>query len=368
VGVSLKVTRGSALVTFRTAMSKLEARHLHGARLVESVFNNEEGSGEGVQRSAWEEVWRGMLDGPAVTPWPPDAGDAAEWRALNPDATAAELEMLGVAVGLTLTSSLTAQPAHALVPWLWRELVGEEPLLEDIELADPLWAQGFTGPSGLLHIPVADVGVDLTMTRDATPRKGPSDSGGASGFPPPVPLVDGGEHVVVTDETKGEYYHLLALHRMRHVRGEPGLERVVPGLGVFARRRAALGWEGASVPLREAVCGTAELCPEQWEAAAELGEGTGASDVAPFWAAVRELDAGTLRALLRFWHGSSGLPPSGLAGVQPKFQVRVTRERGRRLAASTCFNQLTVPQWKDKEDARAGIDEALANGDRYLLN
>jgi hypothetical protein len=72
---------------------------------------------------------------------------------------------------------------------------------------------------------------------------------------------------------------------------------------------------------------------------------------------IQEMDTANRAKLLAFTCGSGRLPAQGFAGLVPPFNIEVNRaESTENLpSAHTCFNQLCLPNYQEKEQLRSKL-------------
>lgn len=125
-----------------------------------------------------------------------------------------------------------------------------------------------------------------------------------------------------------------------------------------------------------ALCGLSTININEWEAST-LYSGL-AEDSQPltrdsplarwFWAYVRKLPKDSLALLLKFCTGCSSVPPAGfwhLYGYDGEQQFKIScigNGDDRLPTASTCFNQLKLPLYSDKQTLEEKLHVAVHYG------
>ncbi len=88
-----------------------------------------------------------------------------------------------------------------------------------------------------------------------------------------------------------------------------------------------------------------------------------------FWKVVRSFSQEQLKALLKFVTSCARPPLLGFGDLQPKFGIRLTVNDTTRLpSASSCFNLLKLPRYKDESTLRSKLLQAITSGAGFDLS
>jgi E3 ubiquitin-protein ligase HUWE1 len=243
--------------------------------------------------------------------------------------------------------------AHFTRPF-YKHMLGIPLNYEDMEAFDPDYHRNL---AYMLEHPLAESGLDhLTMT--ATTMWFDVEE--------TVDLVPDGANVPVTDENKLEYVNLVTAHKMTNAIKDQigafteGFNDIVPH-DVLAILNPS--------ELELLISGTPEIDIEDLRAQTEYTGYTPASpQVRWFWDVVRDLNDEDRARLLMFCTGTSKVPLDGFKALQgisgpQRFQIHRAYGGGQRLcSAHTCFNQLDLPEYANKEELQERLLFAIREG------
>lgn len=232
---------------------------------------------------------------------------------------------------------------------VFKTIIGGKSLgLDDFEQIDSTLYRSWMK---LLEAPLTgDEGFDFTI----------SDEQGKA-----LELVPGGENIAVTDENKEKYIELSCQWK---------LKRVAERRDAFARGFwSVLPKEyltGCQPPEMQLVLfGLEKFDVDDWQKHTEFRGAPDDRFIANFWATVRAMKQDEMSLLLAFWTGTSGLPAGGFGslkvlggGTGLAVYVNVLAPTNHLPMASTCFNLLKIPLYKDLASLRDNLHVAIRYG------
>ncbi|RMB90032.1 hypothetical protein DUI87_33590 [Hirundo rustica rustica] len=199
-------------------------------------------------------------------------------------------------------------------------------------------------------------------------------------------LKPNGANVLVTEENKKEYVHLVCQMRMTVSSGDGGAFLGVFGRRLCARESRSFPWNGGCAIRKQLAAfleGFYEIIPKRLisifteqelellisglptididdlKANTEYHKYQGNSiQIQWFWRALRSFDQADRAKFLQFVTGTSKVPLQGFAALEgmngiQKFQIhRDDRSTDRLPSAHTCFNQLDLPAYESYEKLR----------------
>jgi len=183
----------------------------------------------------------------------------------------------------------------------------------------------------------------------------------------PVEMKPGGKNIEVTEENKTEYCQLLCeFYLCEGIRHElqyllQGFHDVIPSR--FLKR---VNHRELSLMIN----GVQDIDAAEWEKYAEIDASLTAAQecVNMFWAVVRDLSKQEKALLLQFSTGSACLPPSGFKDLEPVFKLSLSTDGPDHLPHShTCFNQLLIPRYPNKEVAKNKIMSAIYQAEGFAF-
>lgn len=179
-------------------------------------------------------------------------------------------------------------------------------------------------------------------------------------------LCPGGSEKRVTEENKQEYIRLLCEYYLIGDREEQ-IKIFLRGFwDIFPKEHLV----SSGVTYREIallIAGYSEIDPLQWRAhtQADVGESY-AQLIEWFWQMVEEMSEEDRAKLLHFATGSSRLPSTGFAGLEPCFNISIEPGEEAHLPQShTCGNQLVLPSYSSKEMLVEKMQISIANDEGF---
>lgn len=173
----------------------------------------------------------------------------------------------------------------------------------------------------------------------------------------PVPLVENGEQLMVTEANKKEYIMLLCeAYLCGHIRTEMGMFlrgfwEVLPHASLKA---SAINFRELSL----LISGLQDIDVASWK---QHCQWPSVRVVHWFWEVLEELSNDQRNMVLQFSTGSSRLPPGGFEQLQPRFTVELVAESGEHFPHShTCANQIMLPQYTSKEQLKEKLVQAIS--------
>uniref|UniRef100_A0A8V0X046 HECT-type E3 ubiquitin transferase n=1 Tax=Gallus gallus TaxID=9031 RepID=A0A8V0X046_CHICK len=168
-------------------------------------------------------------------------------------------------------------------------------------------------------------------------------------------LKPNGANVLVTEENKKEYVHLVCQMRMTGERRQlaaflEGFYEIIPKrlISIFTEQELEL-----------LISGLPTIDIDDLKANTEYHKYQGNSiQIQWFWRALRSFDQADRAKFLQFVTGTSKVPLQGFAALEgmngiQKFQIhRDDRSTDRLPSAHTCFNQLDLPAYESYEKLR----------------
>lgn len=165
-----------------------------------------------------------------------------------------------------------------------------------------------------------------------------------------VPLKEGGEDIVVTQENKKEYVDLVTEWRIQKRVEEQfrsfmtGFNELIPQelINVFDERELEL-----------LIGGIAEIDVDDWKKHTDYRGYTESDEVIQwFWKIVKTWDSEKKSRLLQFTTGTSRIPVNGFKDLQGsdgprRFTIEKAGEITQLPKSHTCFNRIDLPQYKD---------------------
>ncbi|KAF6760270.1 hypothetical protein DFP72DRAFT_1097039 [Ephemerocybe angulata] len=234
---------------------------------------------------------------------------------------------------------------------LYRQLLGKPVDYKDVEWVDPEYYKS------LCWILENDPTVlDLTFSVEA-------DEFGVNRI---IPLKEGGESIIVTQENKREFVQLSAQYRLYSSIKEQiesftnGFYEIIPKdlITIFNEQELEL-----------LISGTPDIDVDEWRAATEyVGYTSTDPNIVWWWRALKSFNRDERAKVLSFATGTSKVPLNGfteLQGVQgvQRFSIhKAYGENDRLPQAHTCFNQIDLPQFSSYEMLRQQLLMAINEG------
>ena len=353
-GVRATINRKQVLMDSFTQLQHLKPAEMRGRLTIQ--FSGEEGiDAGGLTREWYILLAREMFNpGNALFELSP-SGDQSYQPFSNSsvnDHHLAYFKFIGRIVGKAVYDG-HLMDAHFTRPF-YKHMLGIPLNYEDMEAFDPDYHRNL---AYMLEHPLAESGLDhLTMT--ATTMWFDVEE--------TVDLVPDGANVPVTDENKLEYVNLVTAHKMTNAIKDQigafteGFNDIVPH-DVLAILNPS--------ELELLISGTPEIDIEDLRAQTEYTGYTPASpQVRWFWDVVRDLNDEDRARLLMFCTGTSKVPLDGFKALQgisgpQRFQIHRAYGGGQRLcSAHTCFNQLDLPEYANKEELQERLLFAIREG------
>ena len=181
-----------------------------------------------------------------------------------------------------------------------------------------------------------------------------------------VDLVPGGSHIPVTEENKEQYVRLMAKHIMTGAIREQitafqeGFWEVVPShlIAMFHESELEL-----------LISGLPDIDVDDLRANTEYVGFSAASPVVQwFWEILRDMDQEDKARFVQFVTGTSKVPLEGFKALQgvsgpQRFQIqKAYGDLSRLPQAHTCFNQLDLYEYENKEQLRDRLMKAVHEG------
>jgi hypothetical protein len=273
-------------------------------------------------------------------------------RLLNPDGKA-QMFLVGRLIGKALLDGQVIQPRLSLP--LLKHILGVPLSLADLESIDPELHGSLV--TVLQSSGVADWAMVFAVDEEVL------------GEIISTPLKPGGDEIDVTDDNKLEYVALRLRHRLLGSIA-PQLARLLAGIYQVVPERvlAALDFQELDLILS----GLPNIDTADWKAHTDYGgaySGGRHRVVTWFWRLVEdEFSADERAKLLQFATGSAQVPAGGFKnltsadGTRRMFKIDklTSRAGGRALpTASTCFNQLHLPEYSSIDQMRDRLGLAL---------
>jgi len=255
-----------------------------------------------------------------------------------------EFEVLGVLMGMSarLSWSIPLQLARSV----WKQLLGLPKTMIDIKQEDLHWYE--------LHTGMKESSDKLRSVRQMFTVQL---SDGTT-----VPLIPGGERIVVTEDKLVEYLKLAKEKRLAEARDAVnaiarGISRIIP-LDVL---RSLYTWEQFEVE----VCGSSKLDVERLKKSTQWQMSTEMKDV--FFEMVESFTPVQQEQLLKFTTGRSRLP----ADPNGKFTFVVDSAGfgdDRLPTASTCSSALHLPEYSDLATMKRQVLTAIENCSGFTVD
>uniref|UniRef100_A0A8C5I2Y4 E3 ubiquitin-protein ligase n=1 Tax=Gouania willdenowi TaxID=441366 RepID=A0A8C5I2Y4_GOUWI len=182
-------------------------------------------------------------------------------------------------------------------------------------------------------------------------------------------LTPGGAEIVVTNENKKEYIHLVMQWRfVNRVRKQmtafkEGFFELIPDdlIKIFDENELEL-----------LMCGLGDVDVNDWRANTKYKSGYSAThiNIQWFWKAVLLMDAEKRIRLLQFVTGTSRVPMNGFAELYGSngpqlFTIEQWGTREKLPRAHTCFNRLDLPPYESFEELREKLHIAIENAQGF---
>ena len=363
--ISLVLDRNSPCSSAWRAINSLCRRALVG-RSLNASFEGEDGLGDGVNREAMQILVDTLARGAADKPYESilrtisfDSADretSSSFLTFRPEAPLVAAMFFGKVLGLIISSNVTV--SLPLAPWIWSALLGRKGTLSQLAAVDedfgrtlmtlythPLSyeANSWVEPSGLTFV--------RTITR-------------LDGRWCEVEVIEGGEHIKVTDDNRKLFVHAYAQSSMELVNGHSisevsraarkGLCDVIP---------SELLSSLSPVDLERLVCGLPKISVEAWKQATIYEPKISSSEeerrVEWFWEAVESFTQADQALLLHFWAAYTHLPHSGFDGLNFKVRFDEKLSTDHLPMAQTCFLTLRIPRYNSAEQCAARLLHAI---------
>ncbi|CAN9507050.1 unnamed protein product [Ophioblennius macclurei] len=182
-------------------------------------------------------------------------------------------------------------------------------------------------------------------------------------------LTPGGADIVVTNETKKEYIHLVMQWRFvnrvqkQMTAFKDGFFELIPQdlIKIFDENELEL-----------LMCGLGDVDVNDWRANTKYKNGYNANHVVIqwFWKTVLVMDAEKRIRLLQFVTGTSRVPMNGFAELYGSngpqlFTIEQWGTREKLPRAHTCFNRLDLPPYESFEELREKLHIAIENAQGF---
>ncbi|KAM9410077.1 E3 ubiquitin-protein ligase NEDD4-like isoform 3-T3 [Pholidichthys leucotaenia] len=182
-------------------------------------------------------------------------------------------------------------------------------------------------------------------------------------------LKPGGADIVVTNENKDEYIHLVIQWRFvnriqKQMTGfKEGFFELIPQdlIKIFDENELEL-----------LMCGLGDVDVNDWKANTKYKNGYSSNHVVIqwFWKAVLLMDAEKRIRLLQFVTGTSRVPMNGFAELYGSngpqlFTIEQWGTRDKLPRAHTCFNRLDLPPYESFEELRERLHIAIENAQGF---
>ena len=238
---------------------------------------------------------------------------------------------------------------------VYKHMIGVRPSYHDIEAIDPEYYSSLTW---VLQNDITEV-LELGMSAEVE----------EFGEVKVIDLVPDGRHIPVTEHNKREYVRLITdLKMTRSI--EPQLQAFLAGFHELIPRSLVSLFTDYELELL--ISGLPEIDIADLKMHTQYhGYRASSPQIQWFWEAVAALDRDDRARLLMFVTGSSKVPLGGFAylpgmsgggGIQ-RFQIhRVAGDTDRLPSAHTCFNQLDLPEYADRDKLRERLLTAIREG------
>lgn len=182
-------------------------------------------------------------------------------------------------------------------------------------------------------------------------------------------LKPGGSEIVVTNETKDEYIHLVIQWRFvnriqkQMTAFKEGFFELIPQdlIRIFDENELEL-----------LMCGLGDVDVNDWRANTKYKNGYCSNHMVIqwFWKAVLLMDAEKRIRLLQFVTGTSRVPMNGFAELYGSngpqlFTIELWGTRDKLPRAHTCFNRLDLPPYESFEELREKLNIAIENAQGF---
>lgn len=263
-----------------------------------------------------------------------------------------EYELIGVLLGLAIYNSVILDMHFPVV--VYKKLMGYQPTLEDLHQLNPQLA------SGLQQLLDFEGDVENTFCRTFQVSYEEFDSVKT------VNLKPDGDKIAVTNSNRREFVD-------RYVRWYLS-QSIEKQFAAFARGfHRVCGGQALSLfrpeELELLVCGSTELDFQALEKVCKYENGYSSSHkvVKWFWEIVHDdLSLAEKKKLLFFVTGSDRVPIKGL-GTLNFVIIRNGSDSMRLPTAHTCFNQLLLPEYKNKAKLKERLVVAISNAEGFGL-
>ncbi|XP_063707232.1 E3 ubiquitin-protein ligase HUWE1 isoform X2 [Culicoides brevitarsis] len=232
----------------------------------------------------------------------------------------------------------------------YKHILGTAVKYTDMESEDYEFYQGLVF---LIEHTVAELGYDLTFSLEVQ----------EFGVTEVRDLIPNGRNIVVTEETKLEYVHLVCQLKMSgSIRQQ--LNAFLEGFYDIIPKRLISIFNEQELELL--ISGLPNIDIEDLKVNTEYHKYQANSiQVQWFWRALRSFDQADRAKFLQFVTGTSKVPLQGFASLEgmngiQKFQIhRDDRSTDRLPSAHTCFNQLDLPVYKTYDKLRSSLLKAI---------
>lgn len=234
----------------------------------------------------------------------------------------------------------------------YKHMLGMPLTYEDIEAVDPDFYKNL---KWMLENDINDV-LDLVFAEEV-------DFFGRKSM---VELCPEGASIKVTNDNKREYVDLVARHRMTTaIRAQ--IDSFLAGFWDVVPRQKLLIFNDHELELL--ISGLPDIDVGDLRANTEYNGYTSKSAVVHwFWDIVNDMEQEDKALLLQFVTGTSKVPLDGFKGLQgvsgpQKFSIhKVPGDTDRLPTAHTCFNQLDLPEYENKEILKERLLMAIREG------
>eukprot|EP00884_Botryococcus_braunii_P023346 jgi/Botrbrau1/9696/Bobra.0201s0026.1 len=262
-----------------------------------------------------------------------------------------EFLLMGLVLGLAVYNSVLLDFPLPLA--LYRKLLGQSCSLRDLQDMEPLLGKSlnmlleFDGPGSVEDVFCQNFTVGLPGIGQVLT----------------VPLIEGGDNLMVTEENRREYVDMYVEHYLNvsvHRQFEAftrGFMMVVggPAIALFS-----------ATELERLVCGNPILDFSALEQNARYDGGytPESQPVMWLWSIVNELTGEEQRRFLKFFTGSDRAPIGGLANLRCIIQ-RAGPDTDKLPTSHTCFNTLLLPSYCSKDKMATRLRLAIMNSEGF---
>ncbi|KAI0225820.1 E3 ubiquitin-protein ligase RSP5 [Lamellibrachia satsuma] len=181
-----------------------------------------------------------------------------------------------------------------------------------------------------------------------------------------IPLKEGGESTSVTLSNKQEYVHLWAQSVLRDAT-KPQLEAFSAGFSKLIPAKYLRPFTAQE--LQRIMSGDGGIDVDLLKRRTEYQGCTSESDIVCWlWTILEEFDENQRSDFIQFITGSRQIPVRAKYSRSWSMKVRLVEVEGGRLpTASTCFNTLHLPHYKELEQMKEKLSIAISLGKEGIL-